>query len=559
MMILEQFLRMVNTEMEVWIKERNPKTAEEAAQLAGVFIISARRSKGPCSFSRDQHFSLPRPDPKVVAEQVIGPTIAVLINGQQENALVDTGSTQTLVRESLVPREDWKEARVRVNCVHGDERSYPTAEVYLTVDRQTFLMTVGVAAKLPYPVVLGQDLPVIIDLLPKTQQCMIMTKAQSAREALAELPFKDSEEVNFSKPTKPKAQKRREKFLRSALVDQEEPMPKPETPVDLDIPSNISTLQSQDPTLQPWFNKVSEIDWVKQKGKELTEEAYVLKKGILYQLRGELKLLVVPAALSLDYINMHEMLRWRSWEMAALALREDIANGRIRRERVFCDHYDFLAHDDDWLISRFRFPRAVLLELCAELGPVLERETARSRALPVPLQVLTMLGFLATGSFQRELADRSGISQSSLSRAMPAVLDGIICMSAKYIKFPYEAVDQANIKAQFAAIAGFPNVIGAIDCTHMGARFDTSRCFFLHLRSFLSDLSQTMSKRGKKRNFTECEVETLLNEVEARKKCLFGALSSGITAKRKRSEWDSVCEAVNAVGSEQRTLAEIKK
>ncbi|KAL6478454.1 hypothetical protein MHYP_G00142890 [Metynnis hypsauchen] len=121
------------------------------------------------------------------------------------------------------------------------------------------------------------------------------------------------------------------------------------------------------------------------------------------------------------------MLRWSSWEMAALALLEDIANGRIRRERVFRDHYDFLAHDDDWLISRFRFPRAVLLELCAELGPVLERDTARSRASPVPLQVLTALGFLATGSFQRELADRSGISQSSLSRAMPAVLDGIIC------------------------------------------------------------------------------------------------------------------------------------
>ncbi|KAL6478452.1 hypothetical protein MHYP_G00142870 [Metynnis hypsauchen] len=123
------------------------------------------------------------------------------------------------------------------------------------------------------------------------------------------------------------------------------------------------------------------------------------------------------------------MLRWRSWEMAALALLEDLANGRIRRERVFRDHYDFLAHDDDWLISRFRFPRAVLLELCAELGPVLERDTARSRASPVPLQALTALGFLATGSFQRELADRSGISQSSLSRAMPAVLDGIICMS----------------------------------------------------------------------------------------------------------------------------------
>ncbi|XP_026090023.1 putative nuclease HARBI1 [Carassius auratus] len=156
--------------------------------------------------------------------------------------------------------------------------------------------------------------------------------------------------------------------------------------------------------------------------------------------------------------------------MAALALLEDIANGRIRRERVFRDHNDFLAQDDDWLISRFRFPRAVLLELCAELGPNLERETMRSHAIPVPLQVLTTLGFLATGSFQRELADRSGISQSSLSRAMPVVWDGIIRMSARYIRFPYDAFDQPNIKMQFAAIAGFPNVIGAIDCTHIAIK-----------------------------------------------------------------------------------------
>ncbi|XP_017288266.1 nuclear apoptosis-inducing factor 1-like [Kryptolebias marmoratus] len=68
-----------------------------------------------------------------------------------------------------------------------------------------------------------------------------------------------------------------------------------------------------------------------------------------------------------------------------------------------------------------------------------------------------------------------------------------------------------------------------------------------------------MSKWGKKRNFTDCELETLLSEVEARKKLLFGTLSSGVTAKCKRSEWDSVCEAVNAVGSEQRTPAELKK
>ena len=113
-------------------------------------------------------------------------------------------------------------------------------------------------------------------------------------------------------------------------------------------------------------------------------------------------------------------------KMAALALLEDIANGQIRRERIFREREDLLANDDDWLMSRFRFPRPVLLELCAELRPALERHTARSQGLSVPTQVLTTLGFLATGAFQRELADRSGVCQSTLSRAMPAVWDGII-------------------------------------------------------------------------------------------------------------------------------------
>jgi len=91
--------------------------------------------------------------------------------------------------------------------------------------------------------------------------------------------------------------------------------------------------------------------------------------------------------------------------MAAVVVLEDIANGAIRRERVFRDRHDLLAHEDNWLISRFRSPRAILLELCAELRPALERNTAGSHALPVPIQVMTTLGFLATGAFQRELAD----------------------------------------------------------------------------------------------------------------------------------------------------------
>ncbi|CAJ1057880.1 putative nuclease HARBI1 [Xyrichtys novacula] len=131
---------------------------------------------------------------------------------------------------------------------------------------------------------------------------------------------------------------------------------------------------------------------------------------------------------------------------------------------------DLLQNTDEWLMSRFRLPRAILLELCEELRPALERSTARSRAVPVPTLVLGTLGYLATGSFQREMADRAGVSQSTISRAMPTVVDQLIRLSNRYIKFPYGAVEQANIKTQFAAIAGFPNVIGAIDCTHVAIK-----------------------------------------------------------------------------------------
>ena len=62
-----------------------------------------------------------------------------------------------------------------------------------------------------------------------------------------------------------------------------------------------------------------------------------------------------------------------------------------------------------------------------------------------------------------------------------------------------------------------------------------------------------MSKTGKKKNFAESEMEVLLSEVEARKNVLFGTPSFGISSKHKSSGWESVSEAVNAVGSEKRT------
>lgn len=53
---------------------------------------------------------------------------------------------------------------------------------------------------------------------------------------------------------------------------------------------------------------------------------------------------------------------------------------------------------------------------------------------------------------------------------MPAVLGGIFNIGRRYIRFPCTAREQAEIKMQFAAMSGFPNVIGAIDSTHIAIR-----------------------------------------------------------------------------------------
>ena len=65
--------------------------------------------------------------------------------------------------------------------------------------------------------------------------------------------------------------------------------------------------------------------------------------------------------------------------------------------------------------------------------------------------------------------------------------------------------------------------------------------------------------KQKKRNFSETEIEVLTDEVDGRKGILVGSHSTGISNKRKGSEWLSVATAVNAASATERAVSEIKK
>ena len=86
------------------------------------------------------------------------------------------------MQADLVPQELRNiDDKLTVCCVHGDQSEHSTADVYIRVCDQTYLLRVGLVPKLPYPVLLGQDLPVLPELVSKTAWCGVVTRAM-ARE-----------------------------------------------------------------------------------------------------------------------------------------------------------------------------------------------------------------------------------------------------------------------------------------------------------------------------------------------------------------------------------------
>lgn len=142
------------------------------------------------------------------------------MNDKELHALVDTGSDQTLVpRQFVSPALINPSDKRLICCVHGDEKLLPTAGLYIKIQGQTYLLDVGVADHLPYPVILGHDLPVLLDLLQPEQLCNVvvtrakMKRAEEPTQTLCTLPFFDVDiEVEPSKSRKSRSERRRDKL-----------------------------------------------------------------------------------------------------------------------------------------------------------------------------------------------------------------------------------------------------------------------------------------------------------------------------------------------------------
>ncbi|XP_045546301.1 uncharacterized protein [Salmo salar] len=189
--------------------------------------------------------------------------VPVKVNGKSLTAMIDTGSSLSLIRKCNVPVNDIDYGhQTLIQCVHGDQSQQPTAELTVEIQGQKYLLKVGVMEKLPFEMILGRDVPVLSDLLGSVGgqlyeqsvcqsdvqvSCSVVTRAQ-AKAGLQPLPdLCDSLcEGGTKGPRKSRRQRRLEKYVGT-------PVPVADVSgleVQWEVPQNVATLQKSDATLK---------------------------------------------------------------------------------------------------------------------------------------------------------------------------------------------------------------------------------------------------------------------------------------------------------------------
>lgn len=81
-------------------------------------------------------------------------------------------------------------------------------------------------------------------------------------------------------------------------------------------------------------------------------------------------------------------------------------------------------------------------------------------------QLITCLRVFSTGGHLDSIGDFAGMHFSTVSRIVVRVSEAIARLSPQYIQFPNTENQIRKTQQDFFEIAGFPRVIGTIDCSH---------------------------------------------------------------------------------------------
>ena len=122
-------------------------------------------------------------------------------------------------------------------------------------------------------------------------------------------------------------------------------------------------------------------------------------------------------------------------------------------------------YEDGEFKQKFRFSKESVLYL--ENCFLNDIPIGRGPWIPKRIKLLIVLRVYATNSFQSVCADLIDVSQPLISNVVRSISECIASKRSDFIKMPRTADDILNTQTEFRRIAGFPRVIGVIDCTHI--------------------------------------------------------------------------------------------
>ncbi|XP_030070214.1 putative nuclease HARBI1 [Microcaecilia unicolor] len=140
---------------------------------------------------------------------------------------------------------------------------------------------------------------------------------------------------------------------------------------------------------------------------------------------------------------------------------------RQLRQRMYRPRAALEGMPEKTVVHNYRLCTRAILALYEEIKCDIDPATARGHAIPGLSKLLGTLHFLGNGSFQNAIGMACGMDQSSFSRHFNQVLQALKKRVRNYIRFPEEQAQWQELKSEFFNVAGVPDVMGAIDCTHV--------------------------------------------------------------------------------------------
>ena len=123
--------------------------------------------------------------------------------------------------------------------------------------------------------------------------------------------------------------------------------------------------------------------------------------------------------------------------------------------------------DKDWL-ENFRMKRCTFMFICDQLRPSIQKNNTRMRpAIPVEMRVGITLWKLATNADFRTVGQLFGVARNTCHSIFHETVESInAILGPRFISQPTEARYREIING-FETKFGFPQVVGAIDGTHI--------------------------------------------------------------------------------------------